>query len=221
MPPGFTYGVVVPAKEKVARLKDDDDPDWDWGSPPPRGHVGKLPSTWLDDWRRWPPTVTRGHKQQKHTCLDELHSRYGSVCAYLGVYVERGTVDHFEPKSTALVRTTYRWENFRLASSKANTNKREYRDVLDPFDIPERLFKLKLVNCTVQVDTAIAAPGEKLHADAVATIRRLDLNSRVFIGLRQKYLTDYLHSTDGRSAARARLRVNSPFIHDEVVRQNW
>jgi 5-methylcytosine-specific restriction endonuclease McrA len=67
--------------------------------------------------------------------LEQLHSKYGGVCAYVCVYIERisGTpsADHFVPKSADL-KQAYEWDNYRLACLRMNARKNNYEDVLDP-----------------------------------------------------------------------------------------
>jgi hypothetical protein len=73
-------------------------------------------------------------------CLDDLYSNYQGICAYLAVYFERvtggGSIDHFIPKSKR-ADLAYEWCNYRLACSIMNCRKRDYEDVLDPFEIED------------------------------------------------------------------------------------
>lgn len=204
-PPGFTRKVVVPAKAWVAKT------GWSWAAPPPAGHADEMPSHWTK-------------------CLDDLHELYAGVCAYLCVYTHRSlkasSVDHFVPKSLAPVREAYHWMNYRLACRAMNTNKHEFQDVLDPFLVPAVLFTLSLLSGRVQVNSKVAAVGTVLHIQAQDTIKRLKLNGGQFRELRLKFIDEYLGNLRmaGPQAlphALQLLSVQSPFIHQEVLRQGW
>lgn len=204
-PPGFTTRVVRPAKAWAARK------GWRWSDLPPAGHANELPNHW-----------TR--------CLDDLHDRYGGACAYLCVYTHRSlqasSADHFVPKSRAPVREAYNWANYRLACRAMNTNKHEFQDVLEPFLLPAHLFFLNLLSGRVQVNGQVAAVRTQLRSQAQDTIKRLKLNAGEFRDLRLKFVDEYLRhrqlaNPEALDQARQHLRLQSPFIHQEVVRQGW
>ncbi len=81
--------------------------------------------------------------------LDDLYSQYQGYCAYLAVFFERvtggGSVDHFIAKSQR-ADLAYEWSNYRLACSRMNSRKREYEDVLDPFEVDTGWFHLEVVS---------------------------------------------------------------------------
>lgn len=204
-PPGFTASVVRPAKAWATRNA------WVWTEPPPAGRASELPAHWTK-------------------VLDALHDGYGGACAYLSVYTHRSldstSVDHYEPKSNAPIARAYDWSNYRLASRPMNTNKGEHRDVLDPFKLPPGLFRLDLVSGRVRIDDAVAPPGSTLRARAHDTLKRLKLNGGEYRELRLHYLDEYLRNRqlprpNALQAARDQLLLQSPFIHNEVVRQGW
>lgn len=70
--------------------------------------------------------------------LHDLHTAYHGICAYSAHWIPcvtgAATVDHFIPKSIA-PQFAYEWKNYRLASSKMNSRKGDYQDVLDPFGL--------------------------------------------------------------------------------------
>lgn len=74
-------------------------------------------------------------------CLDDLHTSYDGICAYLCVFVERCTggasTDHFVAKST-MAGLAYEWSNYRLACATMNARKRDFEGMLDPV-LPVRL----------------------------------------------------------------------------------
>jgi uncharacterized protein (TIGR02646 family) len=148
-------------------------------------------------------------------CLDDLHRAYGGVCAYVSVYIEKVTgsrsVDHFIAKSTA-IEDAYEWPNYRLACGIMNSRKRDFADVLDPFEIAEGTFELDLVSGKI-------SPGAALDADqrqkAQDTIDRLGLDDRECRDLRTKYFTAYL---EGYISAHY-LERHCPFVWREVSRQ--
>jgi len=204
-PAGFAQKVVKPAKAWATRK------GWPWNAPPPTGKANDLPAKWT-------------------ACLDDLHSGYGGICAYLSVYTHRaeqaGSVDHFVPKSVAPISEAYNWSNFRLASRPMNTNKDDYQDVLDPFTLPAELFTLNLLNGRVRVNKSVASPGSALHQQALDTINRLKLNLGPFRSLRLEFIDEYLRQRQlldpqALDSARAQLRARSPFIFQEVIRQGW
>jgi len=204
-PPGFATDVVRPARTWATGK------GWSWAAPPPVGQSRKLPAHWTK-------------------VLDSLHEAHSGVCAYLSVYTHRSldatSVDHYLPKSKHPIARAYDWSNYRLASRPMNTNKGEHEDVLDPFQLPARLFALNLLSGRVQINTAVAAVGTPLHREAQATLTRLKLNAGEYRELRLGYINEYLSECQQPGAdavlhARAALLLKSPFIYQEVMQQGW
>ena len=148
--------------------------------------------------------------------LDDLMAGYHRICAYLCLYISRGTgarsVDHMIAKSAAWDQA-YEWTNYRLACSLMNSRKGAATSVLDPFDVENGWFVLELVEFQV-------LPGDGLDdavaEDVQATIRRLRLNDDECRGAREEYAEDYWSghvSLDypGRHA---------PFVARELRRQD-
>ena len=148
-------------------------------------------------------------------CLDDLYNSYGGTCAYLCVFFERVTggasVDHFIAKSSH-AGLAYEWGNYRLACSTMNSRKREYDDVIDPFDARKRWFHLDLV-------TGSIFPNPKLNAakraEIQATITRLDLDDT---GNREMRARHYQEYRNGDYTADF-LKRRSPFVWHEAKRQ--
>ena len=86
---------------------------------------------------------------------------------------DRGTVDHYLPK-TSFPRLAYEWDNFRLASNRANGFKGCLTDVLDPLQIGDDWFHLDIPSCLIHAN-------RQLHPDIITkvttTIELLRLNA--------------------------------------------
>ena len=147
--------------------------------------------------------------------LDDLLESYGRLCAYLGLYIPRGTgapsVDHMLPKSLAWDRV-YEWDNYRLASAWMNARKGAARDVLDPFEVEDGWFELEL--CDYQVRPAPGLPTGH-HDQVQGTIDRLGLSHPEVCKARRTYAEEYLGGhIDGDY-----LRRHAPFVYRELKRQ--
>jgi 5-methylcytosine-specific restriction endonuclease McrA len=147
--------------------------------------------------------------------LPDLHKAYGSVCAYLGLYLYGATsnasVDHFVPKSRDW-RLVYEWSNFRLCSSLINVHKGDREILLDPFAIEPGLFALELTDFQVKPGPAARGPTWDIVAN---TIVDLGLNQRECCKEREEYVKAYC---DGELAS-AWLESHAPFIAHELRRQ--
>ncbi|OUO49681.1 hypothetical protein B5F76_13440 [Desulfovibrio sp. An276] len=147
-------------------------------------------------------------------CLDELHSRYGGVCAYLAVFFERttgGTVEHFCPKSLR-PDFAYEWCNYRLACSAINSRKKSFTDVLDPFEVKDGWFCLELVSGHIFPNPQLPA---SLQQKIQATIDRLKLDSSANNEMRAKHYQFYCKG----EVTKAFLKKYSPFVWKEAARQ--
>ena len=148
-------------------------------------------------------------------CLDDLHTAYEGVCAYLCVFIERVaggvSADHFVPKSRQL-RLAYEWSNYRLACLRMNARKRNFEDVLDPFSVPPDTFRLELVTGRIYVNPALSGKTRKA---AEETLTRLGLDDPGCREMRTRYYQDY---RQGDMSADF-LRRHSPFVWLEACRQ--
>jgi len=149
------------------------------------------------------------------SCLYDLHESYRGCCAYLSIFFERypggGSVDHFIAKSKR-ADLAYEWSNYRLACSRMNSRKRDYDDILDPFEIETGWFRLEPVTGRIYPDPGLSAD---LQLRVQATIDRLRLDDAGCREIRARYYQEYCEGayTSGF------LKKRSPFVWTEVVRQ--
>lgn len=147
-------------------------------------------------------------------CLDDLHERYRGICAYLCVLIPRATgarsVDHVTPKSRRRD-LAYEWSNYRLVCSLMNARKRDFEDVLDPFEIPDGWFVLELSFLQVMPSSSL---DPATRARVQATIDRLRLNDQECIAARALYYDRY---AEGELPAEL-LQEWSPFVAREALR---
>lgn len=147
--------------------------------------------------------------------LPELRTAYRHICSYVCVYIEpitgAASVDHMLPKSLAWDEV-YEWHNYRLACSLMNSRKKDYQDVLDPFDIADDWFQMELVGYQViaRVDLD-AAVKEQVQA----TLTRLKLNDADCLKLREDYAENYFQGHISLDY----LRRRAPFLAREIERQ--
>ena len=106
----------------------------------------------------------------------------------------------------------YEWRNYRLASSKMNARKGDFGAVLDPFDIKDHWFELKLTG--FQVKPARGLP-DALRDQIWDTVKRLRLNDRDCWKGRERDAERYWR---GEVSLRV-LREDSPFVARELHRQ--
>lgn len=148
-------------------------------------------------------------------CLTALHKAYGGVCAYLCVFVERGTggmsVDHFVAKS-ALAGLAYEWSNYRLACTTMNSRKREFDDVLDPFEVPHGWFHLELTTGRIFPNPDLDNTNYSLVEQ---TIKRLGLDAPLHREMRVRWFDEYLREPLPEDY----LRKKSPLVWAEANRQ--
>lgn len=148
-------------------------------------------------------------------CLTDMHQVYGGVCAYIGVFFERGlgggSVDHFVAKS-ANAGLVYEWSNYRLACSTMNSRKREYSDVLDPFYLAPDLFRLQLSTGRIYPNPNLAAMAMQV---VEKTIARLGLDDPQCRELRVRWYQEYLEY----HLPSDYLKRKSPFVWHEADRQ--
>jgi uncharacterized protein (TIGR02646 family) len=159
--------------------------------------------------------------------LPALSGAYGHTCAYLGLRIHPATgaaeVDHFQPKSR-YQHLAYRWENFRLSCKRANTNKGDHEDVLDPFTIAQDLFTLNLFSGEVEIGPAATSPA--IQEKVKATIKRLKLNDEpTFLAARKDYI-DRHFAINGPASLPVlppmdflTLQHEAPFVAAEINRQ--
>jgi hypothetical protein len=149
------------------------------------------------------------------SCLDDLHTCYEGRCAYLAVFFERvtggGSVDHFIAKSKR-ADLAYEWSNYRLACSRMNSRKRDYDDVLDPFDIEDGWFNLELITGRIYPNPALSP---ERFASVQKTIIRLGLDDAGNREMRARHYQEYRNNEYTENF----LKKRSPFVWMEAQRQ--
>jgi uncharacterized protein (TIGR02646 family) len=154
-------------------------------------------------------------------CLDDLHTSYGGVCAYLCIYVERcaggASTDHFVAKSKR-ADLAYEWSNYRFACSMMNSRKRDFEDVLDPFSLAPDTFRLELSLGRIYPNPDLPEPDREA---ARGTIMRLDLDHDRCREMRRRRWHDYVAARGPikNPPLEDQLRCYSPFVWLEARRQ--
>jgi uncharacterized protein (TIGR02646 family) len=151
-------------------------------------------------------------------CLNQLYDSHGGVCAYLSIWISRATggrsVDHFKPKN-AYRELAYEWSNYRLASTQMNSRKREFEDVLDPFEVQDGWFELEFMTLQIRPNRQT---DSMVQSKVQATIDRLKLNDRESLLAREEYYEAYYDDGDDRLPFH-RLERGCPLIAKELMRQ--
>ncbi len=150
----------------------------------------------------------------KHIRKD-LYDAYDGICAYSAHWIpftDNPNVDHYLPKSIR-PDLAYEWNNYRLACSYANTLKKDFQDVLDPFQICNDMFFLDFPSLLVIANPALT---EKEKKSVEKTIDRLKLNDDRYINVRSRWLE--LYCKEGLTLSG--LKKSAPFIAYEIERQN-
>jgi hypothetical protein len=148
-------------------------------------------------------------------CAHQLWDAYQGICAYLCIYIPRGTgarsVDHLAPKSRH-PSSAYEWSNYRLVSSLMNSRKREFEDVLDPFEIENGWFILEPSFLQILPNPDL---DETRRGQVQATIDRLKLNDEECLEARAGFYREYIAG----HMKFALLAKWSPFVAAELKRQ--
>lgn len=146
--------------------------------------------------------------------LDDLMEAYDRTCAYSCFRIHEVTgwrsADHFAPKSTKWDKV-YEWSNYRLACGPLNARKKDFADVIDPFEITDGWFQLELVGFQVIPDPSLDAPTRRRVQN---TIDRLKLDD--FRGARARDAENYW----AREVSLRVLTEESPFVAKELRRQS-
>jgi hypothetical protein len=145
--------------------------------------------------------------------LDDLMVAYDRICAYSCFRIHPVTgsrsVDHMVAKSRRWD-MVYEWTNYRLACSLVNARKRDFEDVLDPFEIVDGWFQLELVGFQVKPATELKDP---IRAQVRKTIDRLGLDE--FRHWRARDAENYWRGEVSLNV----LIEESPFVARELRRQ--
>jgi len=140
----------------------------------------------------------------------ELAIAFGHRCAYLAMWIHRGTVDHFESWAGAGGEAkAYEWSNFRYAAPEMNSAKKPAWDgrLADPFEVEEGWFEVLLPSCLLRiVETRVPAP---LLPQVRFTIEKFGLDQREdIVALRRMWLR--MHDEEGLSLEG--LRARAPLV---------
>ena len=146
-----------------------------------------------------------------------IYDVYNRVCAYYAHWIPNASctpnVDHFIPKSVR-PELAYEWSNYRLACPRANSLKRDFQDVLDPFEIEENWFVLDFPSLLVRPNPKLT---NEIQEQIWKTIDRLKLNDdQTIVDERSRWLEYYCQGKTDLSF----LKENAPFIAHELKRQN-
>lgn len=148
-------------------------------------------------------------------CSLHLWEAYRGVCAYLCILIHKGTalrsVDHFLAKSRRRD-LIYEWSNYRLACSLMNLRKREFEDVLDPFEVEDGWFILEFSFLQILPHPDL---DEATRARVQATIDRLKLNDNECLQARATYYEPFRRGLLQFEV----LEEWSPFVAAELKRQ--
>lgn len=175
-----------------------------------------------DDAPRRPGPKRRNVPELWTRALPDMRRLYGRTCAYLALYIHRGTgrdtVDHYMPWREDPERYAYAWDNLRYASLDVNRLKGTRR-VLDPFELRDEWFALNLA--TFEVEARDGIPP----VDGIAWANTLKLiNEPTFCDARRWYHERYfgrkLDAFDPDEAMPwETLRREAPFVAREIERQ--
>lgn len=150
-------------------------------------------------------------------CLDDLYIAYDGVCAYYAIKIDEisghRTVDHFKPKAK-YPHLAYEWDNYRFACGSANSKKRDFEDVLDPFSLPDNLFYIHFGTGEVLINPQM---DNEITQNAERTINRLSLNDNRLKNRRKK---DFLRYYQEKSISLDELKQQNPFVWAEILRQD-
>lgn len=139
---------------------------------------------------------------------------YGCMCAYscfrIHAITGSGSVDHVAPKSRGW-NLVYEWSNYRLASSRLNSRKNHFEDVLDPFDMIDGWFELDLTDYSLKPSSNLTPQQRQQVLD---TIERLDLNEESMARAREETAGYFLSG----EISFQHLSREAPFIARELRR---
>jgi len=155
-------------------------------------------------------------------CKTDLYSLYQGYCAYTCLHIHEmtgaSTVEHIKPKRL-FPALAYEWMNYCLACARINSKKGEQVDLINPFDVVDDLFLLKL-----ETGFMFANAKNSLFDIADKTITNLDLNNQTWCKARQKCLVDFIDNRQNGlclEAAKRRLKEASVFVWREAERQGY
>ncbi len=146
---------------------------------------------------------------------DALYERYNGICAYTGMWIsEFGmSLDHFLPKSK-YPQHAFKWNNYRLTSSRINSRKSDKMGILDPFDVPDGAFRIQLDTGVVSVRESAFTDVEQL-AQAHAALKILPMGA--VSRMHMRWLDSFIQGNISPSF----LRKVDPFLYAELLKQKF
>ena len=185
--------------------------------PEPTDFESKVRSKGVAFLQTVPRPKTWDNREYWRESLKDLYGAYNQICAYSAQWIPwiegSPTVDHFIPKSVK-PELAYEWSNFRLSCLKMNARKRDFQDVLDPFQIEIDWFILDFPSLLIKVSPVLEEP---VKSQVRNTIKRLKLNDDDdCVKHRQDWLIQYCK---GKITFEF-LKETAPFIAYELERQN-
>lgn len=148
-------------------------------------------------------------------CLDDLHTAYQGICAYVSMYIEKvtgaRTVDHLVAKRSSGLEDAYEWSNYRLACARMNARKGAFADVLDPFEVGDGWFRMEPYEHQLLPSPDLDGA---LRSRVMQAIERLGLNDQDCCNLRQQYHEDY----ENGHISFAYLERRAPLVARELQR---
>jgi hypothetical protein len=131
--------------------------------------------------------------------LPQLRAAFHGRCAYMGMWIATGTVDHFASwAGMGREARAYEWSNYRYADATVNSGKKPAWDgqLLDPFEVDNGWFEVILPSCLLRV-VEDRVP-EHLLARVRFTVDKLGLDEdEGIVALRREWLR--MHEEEGLS----------------------
>lgn len=150
--------------------------------------------------------------------LPQLRAAFHQRCAYLGMWIASGTVDHFESwAGTGGTVKAYEWSNYRYADHAVNSGKKPAWDgqLLDPFEVDDSWFEVELPSCLLRI-IEDRVPAHILPRVRF-TVDKLGLaNGEDVVALRREWLRT--HEEDGLPLEG--LRRKAPLVASAVERRS-
>lgn len=145
--------------------------------------------------------------------IKDLHAAYNGICAYTCFYmVDRGTVDHFVPKSKQ-PKLAYEWSNYRLCRSRVNQYKKDSMDVIDPFIVQNGWFVLDFPSCLVRPNDGLSPTKISLVLKSIEVLKLNDDDA--FVQERCDLMMEYAD----KNISLSHLSKRYPFLASEITRQ--
>jgi hypothetical protein len=147
--------------------------------------------------------------------ISRLADGFRDRCAFGGIYISEGTVDHFvscdEDRTLA-----YEWSNYRFVSGRINSKKSKCPSslLLDPFEVQPGWFRIILPSLQLQL-TETVPPEARERAEY--TLERLGLrDDESIIRYRRMWLQLYEEGTPIES-----IESRAPLIAEAIRRESW